>query len=136
MNIASAFPSKYLKAAELEGDTVFTIDRVEIENVAPQGKPVEEKPVLYFAEDERGLVLNKTNSETIASIHGGETDEWSGKQITLFATEVDFQGKQVLAIRVRMKRNPPAARRPGTAQRQPARQAAPAQEFTEDNIPF
>src|SRR5688500_9223445 len=123
MNISTAFPSKYLKAAELEADTVFTIDRIEMENVAPQGKPDEIKPVVYFQEDERGVVLNKTNSETISSLYGPETDDWVGKQITLFATEVDFQGKQVLAIRVRLKK-PGAPQRPQPAQQ---RQAAPQQ---------
>jgi hypothetical protein len=140
VKISDAFPSKYLKGADLEADTVFTIDRVEMENVAQQGKPEELKPIVYFQEDERGVVLNRTNSETISSIHGGDTDDWIGKQITLFATEVDFQGKQVLAIRVRMKR--PAPVRPAAAPRQPARQprpaavAAPAAEVPEDDIPF
>jgi hypothetical protein len=107
MNIATAFPSNFLKAAELEGDTVYTIERVEMQNVAAKGQPDEMKPTLYFQETERGLVLNKTNSATITSLYGPETDDWSGKPITLFSTEVDFQGKQTLAIRVRMKK--PAA---------------------------
>jgi uncharacterized protein YcbX len=103
MNINSAFPSKYLKADELEGDTVFTIDGVTVENVGTAQK-AESKPVISFAETDKGLVLNKTNANTIASLYGPDTDEWNGKRVTLFATEVDFQGKQTLAIRVRMKK--------------------------------
>jgi hypothetical protein len=107
MNINTAFPSKYLKGAEMEGDTVYTIDSVTIENVGSSDKP-EAKPVVMFRETEKGLVLNKTNANTIAGLYGPDTDGWAGKPITLFATEVDFQGQQTLAIRVRMKRPQPS----------------------------
>lgn len=103
MNINTAFPSKFLKGAELEDDTVYTMLNVEQENVGG-GDNDEVKPVLYFEETDKGLVLNRTNSNTIAGLYGPETDEWAGKQITLFQQEVDFQGKQTLAIRVRMKK--------------------------------
>lgn len=102
MKISSAFPSAYLKSQELDGDTVYTIDRVEIETLG-QGKDAEEKPVVYFTETEKGLALNKTNANTIASLYGDDTDDWAGKPVTLYATEVEFQGKQTLAIRVRMR---------------------------------
>jgi hypothetical protein len=49
------------------------------------------------------MVLNKTNADTISRLHTPETDNWIGKRIALFATEVDFAGKQTLALRVRMK---------------------------------
>jgi hypothetical protein len=103
MNINTAFPSKYLKADELDGDTVFTIAGVSVENVGTAQK-AESKPVISFEETDKGLVLNKTNANTISSLYGPDTDDWSGKRVTLFATEVDFQGKQTLAIRVRMKK--------------------------------
>lgn len=109
MNINTAFKSKFLKGAEIEADTVYTISHVDQENVGGADKE-EVKPVLYFEETEKGLVLNRTNSNTIASLYGPETDDWAGKKITLFSTEVDFQGKQTLAIRVRMKK--PAAAAP------------------------
>lgn len=73
------------------------------------------KPVLYFRETEKGLVLNKTNASTISGLYGPETDEWGGKKIALFGQEVDFQGRQVLAIRVRMKKPQSAAQEPVAA---------------------
>lgn len=100
MNINDAFPSNYLKASDLgESQPVVTIDRVEVE---PVGRGKEMKPVIYFAGKQKGMVLNKTNSKKIAEIAGShDTDDWHGTQVKLFATEVDFQGETVEAIRVK-----------------------------------
>jgi hypothetical protein len=99
MNINSAFPSKYLKAADVETNVLVTISRVDIETVGQFDD--ETKPIVYFNEFDRGLVLNKTNSRTIASLYGSETNGWVGRKILLYSTMVDFQGKQVEAIRVK-----------------------------------
>jgi hypothetical protein len=99
-NIDAAFPSKYLKAADLGGrEVVVQIDRVEIE---PVGRQKEIKPVLYFAGKEKGLILNKTNSSKIKQIIGSpETDDWSGCKIKLYATETEFEGETVDTIRIK-----------------------------------
>jgi hypothetical protein len=102
MNINNAFPSKWLKSGDAEEDLTLTIKSVAIEEVG-SGDNTEQKPVLYFDETEKGMVLNKTNAETISTLHTPETDNWIGNKITLFATEVDFGGKQTLALRVRMR---------------------------------
>lgn len=102
-NIDDAFPSKYLKAADLpeEGTVTFTIDKIEIEEV---GREKEQKPVIYFEEDHRGLVANKTNCNTIAKVTGSRTfGDWIGKTINLYRAEVDFQGEMVESIRVSLK---------------------------------
>jgi hypothetical protein len=100
MNINDAFPSQYLKASDLgEAQPIVAIDRVEVE---PVGRGKEMKPIVYFAGKQKGMVLNKTNSKKIAEIAGSpDTDDWSGVNIKLFATEVDFQGETVEAIRVK-----------------------------------
>ena len=97
MNIKDAFPGSYLKAADLGGKRIgVTIDRVELENIGSDNKPV-----LYFQGKDKGLVLNKTNSNMISEIIGSdETDEWSGHRVALYSTKVDYQGKRVDAIRV------------------------------------
>lgn len=61
----------------------------------------DEKPVLYFKGKDKGIVLNKTNSNKIAEIFGDDTDGWTDGQIVLFETTTEFQGKTVPAIRVR-----------------------------------
>lgn len=112
MNINDMFPSNWLKADDLpeDDDLQVTIKSIVTEEVG-QGTERETKAVVYFRETDKGLVLNKTNAGTIAQIHGTDTDDWEGKKIALFAQEVDFRGKQVLAIRVRLKKPKPAAGR-------------------------
>jgi len=104
MDINSAFPSNYLKAADLRGGRVtVAIDSVVIENIGD-----EDKPIVYFQGKEKGLVLNKTNANMITEIaKSSETDAWVGVRVTLYSTRVDFQGRRVDAIRVDY---PPAAR--------------------------
>ena len=113
MNINNAFPSKYLKSGDIEGtdDLLLTIDHVSVESVG-QDDP-EDKPIVYFQEVEKGLVLNKTNANTIAGLYGPETDAWTGKRIALYATEVAYQGKMTLSLRVRLKA--PATSKPAAA---------------------
>lgn len=125
------FPSRWLKASDFEdGDATLTIRDVGQERIG-QGKDAADKFVLYFVDEDRGLVLNKTNVGTIAKLHGDDTDDWIGKDVTLFATEVQFQSEMVEAIRVRSK--PP--RRPG---QKAAKPTAPAEAVTDDpdDAPF
>lgn len=99
--INEMYPSKWLKANDCEdGDLVLTIDRIVQEEIGPTR---DRKWVLYFIEIDKGLVLNKTNTNTIAKLCGDDTDDWEGKKIILFATETDYQGQTVDAIRVRSK---------------------------------
>lgn len=103
------FPSKWLRSADCEdGDLTLTIAGIKQERIG-QGSQADEKWVLVFKEDDRGLVLNKTNSNTICKLYGDDTDDWVGKQIMLYATEVQFQGDMVEAIRIRSK--PPRAQK-------------------------
>jgi hypothetical protein len=87
-----------LEAAELNGDTLATIDSFEKKQV---GEEKVEKWVMFFKEFERGLVLNRTNTNRCIGLFGNETDDWIGKQITLYPSETDFAGKTVPCIRVR-----------------------------------
>lgn len=107
MKIDKMFSSKFLRASDVDDiadeDTqtaVVTIDRVEMSEV---GQDQQEKPVVYFRGIDPGMVLNKTNANSISKLLGNDTDDWAGKAIGLFTTEVDFSGQQVLAIRVRLK---------------------------------
>jgi len=101
MDINAAFPSKWLKAADLKGNKVaVVISGVEMEDVGDKDEG--EKPVCYFEGKSKGLVLNKTNSSMIAELCGNsfETDDWIGAKIILFSTKVDYQGRRVDAIRI------------------------------------
>jgi hypothetical protein len=80
-------------------DMVVKITHIQAEEVGGQNKFI-----LFFAGQKKGLVLNKTNWNTIATICGEDSDDWTGQQITLFPTQVDFQGETVDAIRVKKSR--------------------------------
>jgi hypothetical protein len=115
MRISSAFPSKYLKAADLHGkQATVVISHVTMETIGD-----DERPILYFSGKEKGLVLNKTNANTIANVFGDDTEDWRGGEIILFDTIVDFQGKSMPAIRCRV----------------PPRKPEPKTEI-DDDIPF
>jgi hypothetical protein len=98
MNINGVFPSKYLKAAELNGRSYkLTISAFSIED-AGDG---ERKPVIHFQGAEKGLMLNKTNAFEIAAAYGEETDAWMGRQIEVFPSTTQYQGRVTPCIRVR-----------------------------------
>ncbi len=97
MRTSEYFASKFLKAEDLKGKRhKVTIDRVEMEDVGD-----EEKPVVHFKGWEKGLVMNKTNATVIGDIaKTDEWEDWAGIQVVLYSTRVTFQGKLVAAIRV------------------------------------
>jgi len=132
MKVSEAYPSKHLSAPDLNGQNVrVTMDHVEMEKLGDDNKPV-----LYFKGKQKGLVLNKTNSKTIAQAYGDEMDDWNGQELILFAVMTEYQGNPVEGLRVRMpqpKDNKPGAR-PSSADmgREPARKP----EVHDDEIPF
>ena len=108
MKYSELYPSKWLSSDDLEdGDLTLTIADVEIQEFPPsKGKPTpEHKPVVHFREpNTKSLILNKTNFKTIAQVlKSEETDDWTGKKITLYATEVESFGEMTMAIRVRLR---------------------------------
>jgi hypothetical protein len=129
MNIGTAFPSQYLKAADLQGkEPAVTIERVEFE---PVGQDKQMKPVLYFAGKEKGMVLNKTNAQTILTLTGTEeTDDWGGFSVRLYSTKVQFEGRVVDSIRIKAA---PRVAAPAPAKMAPVIQEA---DIDADSIPF
>ena len=127
MNINNAFPSKYIKASDLNGSAVaVTIHDVKVEQV---GRDQDTKPVVYFEGKTKGLVLNRINSKKIAEIAGSnDTEDWQGTQIAIYPTTTDFGGEEVECIRVKA---PKAAAKP-----KPAPEPEPVDDNEGDSIPF
>ncbi len=99
MKMSKLFPTKFLKAVDLEGPVDVTIKVVYLERMPTTN---DEKPVVYFEEMAGGLVLNKGNAATIAEICGSdESLNWTGKRVCLFPTTCDLKGKTVGCLRVR-----------------------------------
>ena len=103
MDINSAFPGNYLKAQDVQGKHLkLIIDKVQMEDVSDD----REKPVLYFTGKERGLVLNKTNANTLSDAFGTETESWHGKEMILYPAKTQFQGRMVDCLRIRVEGMP------------------------------
>lgn len=82
----TALLNRFFKADSLKvsGPVTLTIDRVDSEELENDGKKAH-KPIVYFKEDPRGVVLNGTRYDACSEIFGGpNTDKWVGGRIELF----------------------------------------------------
>lgn len=118
-----------MKASDLPEETVvpFVIESIEVEEI---GREKQSKPVIYFQGQEKGFVANKTNCNSIKKVIGSsDTDDWVGKTIKLYSTEVQFGDEMVESIRVSVK-----AARNGTTPNRP--QGPDDAAANDDEIPF
>ena len=123
MLLASDFDkSKYLKAPDLDREKKFRIKEVTADELTDRKTGQKEtKLIVWFTNDQRGFTLNKINNRTLRGAFGDDTAGWVDKVIVLFPTEVDFGGKMVPALRVRI----PPPKKP-TATAEPTQPAAPS----------
>ena len=63
-------------------------------------KDKERKLVVWFTNDQRGLVLNRINNRALRGAFGDAVDAWSDKVIVVFPTMAEFRGKMGPAFRV------------------------------------
>ena len=93
--------SKYFKAADLVGEKKLKIKSV-TEELVGMDKDKEKKLVVWFTNDEHGLVLNRVNNRTLRGAFGDDVAGWTGKIIVIFPTMAEFRGKMAPALRVRI----------------------------------
>jgi hypothetical protein len=115
--------SRFFKAADLTQEKKLRIKDVTEEWIGT-GADKEKKLVVWFTNDERGLVLNRVNNRTIRGAFGDPIEGWKGKIIILFPTMAEFRGKMGPAIRVRI---PPPKQAAGNGQGQAAAAKAPVE---------
>jgi hypothetical protein len=114
--LASSYDqSRYLRAEDVRQDRLLRIKGATEETVG-QGADQEKKLVVWFTNDQRGLVLNRTNNRTIRGAYGDDTSGWAGQLIVVFQTPADYRGRMVPALRVRI---PPPKQQPNTVPQQP-----------------
>lgn len=131
MKATEAFPSKFISAADLQGRDVT----VKITHVAADEIGGKQKFVCFFAGKQKGLVLNKTNWNSIVRITGlDDSNDWTGAEICLYEAMVDFQGDSVPAVRIK-----PPPKREGVGRPTPAQVAqshqAPLRDELDDGVP-
>jgi hypothetical protein len=103
-------PSEYLRSEDIEeagGElslTITSVSRKEYINEDNGGK-AEVKGQLTFAELEKKLALNVTNTNTLSAMFGSRDIDkvWINKIIILFVDpHVKYAGKEVKGIRIRL----------------------------------
>jgi hypothetical protein len=96
MKLSDAFPSRYLRAGDLDGATQDVVAKVTQELVGDDTKLVAQ------FRDSKSLVLNKTNGKMLAELaRSEETDDWVGLEVELFPSTTDFRGDRVPCVRIR-----------------------------------
>ena len=130
MKLNDMLPSKYLKQSDVDGEVVVTVTAVKRVNVARDDEAAEYKYVIQFAEYEKPMVLNATNTKRLFKSLGSDTEDWIGGKMILFVDEnVEYAGQPTGGLR--LKPLPPAPR--------PSRRVAvkePDGETFENDIPF
>ena len=117
MVLASEYDkSNFLKADDIDGERKFRIKIVTPEEVGA-GANKDKKLVVWFTNDERGLVLNKTNNRVLRAAFGDDVTGWAGKIIILFSMMVPMQGRMVPGLRVRI----PPPKQAGTMAAKPVK---------------
>lgn len=117
MKVSDAFPSRFVAATDLQGksEVVAIVSRITQESLKRKNGEDEVCPILHFTSAKKGMVLNLTNAKRIAKLYGDDMDDWIGKPIILYATEVEAFGETTMAIRVK-ERIPTPEQMPGAAQ--------------------
>ena len=115
MKLDDMFPRRFATGDDLKGKTpTLVIDAVTAEQIRPgPGAQPQTKFVIWFKGAAKGVILSRTLANQIAHILGTpDTDDWTGKKITLVPEPMTVAGTPRIAIRARAAANgetPPPA---------------------------
>jgi hypothetical protein len=107
-----------MNAGDFVSEKALRIKAVTVETM----RGGEQKPVLWFTNHQKGLILNKTNNRTLRGSFGDDMEKWAEKIVVVFPTQTDFGGKVVGALRVRI----PPPKQATTGNGRPAKPTKPA----------
>ena len=95
-SIFSLFPSKYLRASDVEAEPIrAVIEGVTEEEVGPG----DFKPVLKLR-GQKGVVLNKTRARAISDVLGQDFDDWNGAFIEVRCGQTIYMGQPTLCVEI------------------------------------
>lgn len=101
------FPSKMLLLGSQNlnpgEELIAVIKAVEVQEIKNQKGDTERVPVVQF-DNAPPMVLNITNTRTIANLYGELFDHWAGNAIQIYATKVKAFGQETMALRIREAR--------------------------------
>ena len=126
--------SKFLRKEDFDEDRVLTIKGCKLEDMP--GDSGDQKWVLYFREEPKGMALNITTIRVLESAYGPDSDHWIGNKVMVYVDpNVSFGGRVVGGLRLRTpkkKAAPPPPPPPAQAEDFSRDDGAPF----DDDIPF
>lgn len=90
-------------------DLTVKIDYVQVEEVTGSQGKKDVCSVMHLV-GEKPMILNVTNSKSIAKLYGPYIEDWRGKLVTLYASTTRLAGETVECLRIRPQ---VAERKPG-----------------------
>ena len=131
--VSDMIQSKFLRKEDFDEDRIMTIRGVKLEDMP--GDDGQQKWVLYFREEAKGMALNVTTIRVLEKAFGDDSDQWVGKKVKVYVDpNVSFGGRVVGGLRLMPPKN--------TAQRAPAppppeeRPPVTSEDQFDDDIPF
>lgn len=101
VNIFDSDLFPYLEGEAIKDSTLqLTIKDLKYEILKNHRGQEEQKPVIYFKENRKGMVLNKTNAKILAVMFGPLTGGWENKVITIHTERVQAFGEVHNALRI------------------------------------
>lgn len=95
-------PSEYVAAFELKGrDVTATISRVVGGEVQGEDGKKAKKPIIYFNDWPKPLVLGKKMAKQLIKMYGTDPKAYVGKQLTMYPTEEKCFGEMMEVVRLR-----------------------------------
>lgn len=123
--VSEMIQSKFLRKEDFDEDRVMTIRTVKLEDMP--GDDGQQKWVLYFREEAKGMALNVTTIRVLENAFGDDSDEWMGKKVKVYVDpNVSFGGKVVGGLRLMPPRKQAEAPKP----------APVVDDGFDDDIPF
>lgn len=120
--VSEMIVSKFLRKEDFDEDRILTIRTVKLEDMPGDGG--EQKWVLYFREEAKGMALNVTTIRVLEAAYGPDSDDWTGKRVMVYVDpNVSFGGKIVGGLRLRTPKKAPA-------------NPPPVEEGFNDDVPF
>lgn len=114
-------------------DVTVTIDYVVREIITGNEGKKEECTVAHL-QGVKPFIVNATNAKSISKLYGPYIEDWSGKQITLFASVTKVKGEAVECLRIRPKVAVKEVNQISDARLDKAIQAIKAGTFTTDKL--
>lgn len=98
--VSEMIVSKFLKKEDFDEDRVMTIKGVKLEDMP--GDSGQQKWVLYFREEPKGLAMSVTTIRVLEQAYGSDSDHWIGNRVMVYVDpNVTFGGKVVGGLRLR-----------------------------------